>query len=327
METTPLVSIITATYNRSNVLAFALESVRWQTYQHWELWVIGDACTDDTEQVVAFFRDPRIHFVNLTHNVGEQSGPNNVGGQYAQGQYIAYLNHDDLWLPDHLATAVNVLAHTNADLVFTLVEAVQRDAPNLLYGEVPITVRQPPIFTPASTWVFRQELLKTIGPWRYYRECYRIPSQEWLFRAWRAGKTLHMVPRLTVVAIPSGRRIGSYANREVEEHQHYFDRVRSEPDFRSRELAAMGFADEHAALLQYGASLWQRPLHTVPRYLATRLYIWLCWLTPLDPLALYFFLRDAHRGLYKGAFVDHLRRVRGLPPLERKHVPAASTDR
>ena len=327
MGTTPLISIVTATYNRSNVLRFALESVRWQTYQHWELWVIGDACTDDTAQVVASFHDPRMHFLNLPHNSGEQSRPNNVGGQHAQGQYIAYLNHDDLWLPDHLSTALQALIETGADLVFTLVSAVQRHAPNLLYGEIPLVERQPPIFTPASTWVFRRELLSAIGPWRYYRSCYRIPSQDWLFRAWRARKTLSLVPRLTVVAIPSGKRSGSYANREVEEHHLYAERIRSEPDFRERELATMGFADEYAALRHYRASLWQRPLATVPRYLATCFYIWICWLSPLDPLALYFFLRDAHRGFYKGAFVDHLRRIRGLPPLDHKRVPAVSTDK
>jgi len=58
----PLVSVITATYNRSNVLALAIESVRWQNLCDWELLVIGDAWTDDTEQVVASFADPRIHY-------------------------------------------------------------------------------------------------------------------------------------------------------------------------------------------------------------------------------------------------------------------------
>ena len=58
-----------AAYNRSNVLRFAIETVLAQTLEDWELWVIGDACTDDTEDVVASFGDERLHFVNLEQNV------------------------------------------------------------------------------------------------------------------------------------------------------------------------------------------------------------------------------------------------------------------
>ena len=67
------------TYNRSNVLRYAIESVLAQTVSDWEMIVIGDACTDDTAEVVESFGDGRIRFHNLDQNVGEQSGPNNVG--------------------------------------------------------------------------------------------------------------------------------------------------------------------------------------------------------------------------------------------------------
>jgi len=49
----PRISVVTATYNRSNVLRYAIESVRAQGFQDWELIVVGDACTDDTSEVVA----------------------------------------------------------------------------------------------------------------------------------------------------------------------------------------------------------------------------------------------------------------------------------
>jgi glycosyltransferase involved in cell wall biosynthesis len=68
----PRISVVTATYNRSNVLRYAIESVRAQGFQDWELIVVGDACTDDTSEVVAAFADPRIRFVNRAENAGEQ---------------------------------------------------------------------------------------------------------------------------------------------------------------------------------------------------------------------------------------------------------------
>src|SRR5262249_37890681 len=61
----PRVSILTATYNRSNVLRLVGETVRRQTVSEWEWIVVGDACTDNTADVVTSFGDPRIRFVNL----------------------------------------------------------------------------------------------------------------------------------------------------------------------------------------------------------------------------------------------------------------------
>jgi glycosyltransferase involved in cell wall biosynthesis len=165
--TSPLVSIVTATYNRSNVLALTLASVRWQTFRDWELWVVGDACTDDTERVVAAFGDARIHFVNLEQNVGEQSGPNNEGFRRSRGRYIAYLNHDDFWLPDHLETALRGIEETGADLVFALVDQVAHEGPNRLVGATP-TGRYEPYICSFSSW-FAARIVERWS-WRFYRD-------------------------------------------------------------------------------------------------------------------------------------------------------------
>ena len=114
----PRISIISATYNRSNVLIHTIESVRRSTFADGELVVIGDACTDDTTEVVAGFNAPRIRLTNLEHNFGEQSGPNIPGAEMARARYLAFLNHDDLFFPEHLERSLAHLETTQADLVF-----------------------------------------------------------------------------------------------------------------------------------------------------------------------------------------------------------------
>src|SRR5437879_999756 len=106
MSESPTVTIVTATYNRSEVLKHAIRSVLGSTLSDWELLVVGDGCTDDTELCVTSFGDPRIRFVNLPKNTGGQSAPNNLGMELARGRYIAFLNHDDLILNHHLETCV-----------------------------------------------------------------------------------------------------------------------------------------------------------------------------------------------------------------------------
>src|ERR1041385_1945984 len=98
----PRVSVIIPTYNWSSVLRYSIRSALWQTMQDFELIVVGDGCTDDSAEVVASFQDPRVSWHNLPSNCGSQSIPNNKGLELARGQYVAYLGHDDIWLPQHL---------------------------------------------------------------------------------------------------------------------------------------------------------------------------------------------------------------------------------
>lgn len=317
----PLVSIIIATYNRSNVLALALETVLQQTLTNWEAWVIGDACSDDTTEIMGRFcaLDSRIHFVNLENNIGEQSGPNNAGFAHTCGRYIAYLNHDDLWLPDHLKTLVRALEEQEADMVFGLIDVVGSETANRLDCLYPVSQNNPPISVPASSWLFRRELVSEVGPWRSYRDCFHIPSQDWIFRVWKARKKICMVPRLTVVAIQSGLRPDSYAKRQSHENRLYFERIQTESDFRQRELAAMGYADEldalNHALQQRQCRSWRnlKPIRSWPRR-AVRDLLWhLSIRIGLHPISTFICLRRLRRG----TGIDRARQMRGLPPLIR----------
>ena len=175
MNDTPRISIITATYNRSAVLAFSIESVLRQTESDWEMIVVGDACTDDSAEVVARYRDPRLRFCNLERNNGEQSGPNNTGVLQARAPILAFLNHDDLYFPDHLERSLHELDESGADLVFAAVAAaVPTSVEELAAGELEFAllgvsrreVYAPGVFAPASGWLLRRELHEKLGGWR-----------------------------------------------------------------------------------------------------------------------------------------------------------------
>ncbi len=121
-EDAPLVSVVIATYNWSSVLRYSVASALAQTYPRLEVVVVGDACTDDSEDVVASFGDPRVRWLNLPENSGSQSTPNNAGIAAARGDYVAYLGHDDLWLPSHLSLLMTAVLRSGADAGYAVAE-------------------------------------------------------------------------------------------------------------------------------------------------------------------------------------------------------------
>jgi glycosyltransferase involved in cell wall biosynthesis len=300
----PRVSIITATYNRSNVLRLVIEAVRRQTVTDWEWVIVGDACTDDTADVVASFGDPRIGFTNLERGHGEQSGPNNAAFPLTRAPYLAYLGHDDLWLPDHLETTLAALRVTGADFVFPLSETILPGGEARLLGASPSGRYAPHVYVPPSVWVVRRELIAEFGPWRSARDCYETPSEDLLFRAWRAGKDMRLVPRLTAVVIPAAYRPGGYERRDAWEHEALAARIREEPDFRERELSALALRYA-AGQFAFGPTLTLAARNTIRQSLVA---------LGLRPMAVRRFLQYGR----KGAMLNDLRQRGGLPPIDWK---------
>ena len=301
----PLLSIITATYNRSNVLRLTIESVQASPFSDWEMIVMGDACTDDTAAVVEGFRDRRIRFVNLSANHGEQSGPNNEGVRLAAGRYVAFLNHDDLWTGQHLPVTTAELEKGDVPFVHTLGLAVPGNGHPTIVGSTHSGFFEPYTFAPASSWVFRKEIAERIGPWRPARSLFVAPSADWLHRAWRAGVPMRTIPIVTVVCVLSGDRRGSYAERQSTENEWWAAGIRSGPQFMLEQITAVA-ARASTTDLSIGRHL-ARAAKNVVRRLAMVL-----GLHPALPRVLLHGRR--------GSFVDRLRRTRGLPPLPRKEV-------
>jgi glycosyltransferase involved in cell wall biosynthesis len=101
----PLVSIIIPTYNRTNLLKRAIQSVLNQTYQYFEIIVVDDGSQEDVQQVLEYFRDDRIKYTRHEENRG-LSAARNTGIRLSKGEYVSFLDSDDELLPDKLERQV-----------------------------------------------------------------------------------------------------------------------------------------------------------------------------------------------------------------------------
>jgi hypothetical protein len=238
MSAPPRVSVILAAYNWSEVLRYAIASALRQSFEDFELLVIGDACTDDSAAVAASFGDPRVRWHNLPVNSGSQVGPNNAGLELARGEYLAYLGQDDLWYPTHLASLVAALDRSGADLAFAV---------TVLYGPRESGVRavaglweprpaEPLRHVPPSSWMLRREVAARVGPWKDHRTI-RVPHDyELLLRLWEHRRSFVATRRLSVFKLTAAWRPDAYRLRSCEEQAECLRRIETEPDFREREL-------------------------------------------------------------------------------------------
>lgn len=104
-----IIDIIIPTYHRYEILAEALESVQAQTYAHWECWVAEDGNSEKTRAIVVpFLNDKRFHYLPGKHS-GTPATPRNMALRAGQAPYIAFLDDDDIWLPEKLEQQIAFL--------------------------------------------------------------------------------------------------------------------------------------------------------------------------------------------------------------------------
>ena len=236
----PLVTVVIATYNRANTLKYAIESVLWQSYKNFELWVVGDACTDHTEEVVkSFAHDTRVNWYNLPKNSGYQSKPNNEGIKRGNGKYIAYLNHDDIWMPNHLEALVSHLEKTDADFAFSIIQWVY----SFTYSrpDIPL-LPDMPIPPEATAVMHKKDVVNKIGYWKNINETYSYPRVDFFRQAQYQKMKFEIVPSVTGLKFLWDEK--SYT--DVGPQPLYMERLRNEPDFINRELSSMLIRAEHS---------------------------------------------------------------------------------
>ncbi len=166
----PLVSVIIPTYNHAAFLPAALQSVAAQTYGATEIIVVDDYSTDDTEEVVVKFATSRTKYIKSASK-GIVATSRNVGAKAASGEYIAFLDADDVWAPNKLELQLPHLADRSvaavaSDLWYSGARRYSRSrrgrsaAGYREYGNLEI-IRGNPIAT--STVVMRRADLELVG--------------------------------------------------------------------------------------------------------------------------------------------------------------------
>lgn len=174
----PLISVIIPTYNRSELLTQrTIPSVLAQSYRNFELIIVGDHCTDDTEQLVRKIEDPRVRFFNLSqrgkypekgYNRWMVAGvvPRNNGLELASGEWIAPLDDDDEFTVDHLETLLSYAVRSGFEMVYGVVRMEKESGEWINCGSWPLRYQN--ICHQAVLYHSRLKFLKyDINAWKF----------------------------------------------------------------------------------------------------------------------------------------------------------------
>ena len=108
----PRVSIIIPTYNRADLIVRAIKSLQKQTVDNFEIFVVDDASTDNTGEVIKDLNDDRIKYIRLPENKG-QCISRNIAIKQANGEFIGFLDSDDEWLPEKIEKQIRVFEESD----------------------------------------------------------------------------------------------------------------------------------------------------------------------------------------------------------------------
>lgn len=127
-----LISIITPTYNCGNFISETIESVLKQTYSNWEMIIVDDCSTDNTKTIVLEYshRDSRIKYYCLETNSGAAVARTKAM-EVAKGNYMAFLDSDDLWSSDKLEKQLNFMKENNVNFSCTTYEQIDEESRRL----------------------------------------------------------------------------------------------------------------------------------------------------------------------------------------------------
>lgn len=130
-----LVSVIVPCYNGQEFIGEAIESVINQTYQNWELIIIDDGSTDESKKVMdRYLHDKRIQYIRHDKNKGI-SATRNTGIITSRGEYIAFLDQDDIWLPEKLERQLELFKKSNSKIGLVYTDVYFIDSNGKIFGQ------------------------------------------------------------------------------------------------------------------------------------------------------------------------------------------------
>jgi glycosyltransferase involved in cell wall biosynthesis len=175
----PLVSVVIPTYNLGRILTErTIPTVLRQTYQNFEIVVVGDHCTDETESLLEAFNDDRIKFYNLPEKSKYPEDkihrwyvagtfPANKGIDLASGEWIACLDDDDTFSDDHIEVLLNQALANNYEMVYGIVQFELGDGKLVNVGAVPL--KRGNISRISAMYHSRLKFFKyDINAWKYF---------------------------------------------------------------------------------------------------------------------------------------------------------------
>ncbi|MDY3846132.1 MAG: glycosyltransferase [Eubacteriales bacterium] len=141
-----LVSIIMPSYNTGRFIRESIDSVINQTYKNWELLIVDDCSTDDTDEAVSSFDDARIRYLKNEKNSGAAVS-RNYAIREAKGEWIAFLDSDDIWVPEKLEKQLKFMADNGLFFSYTNYEKIDEDGKPLnIYVSGPDIINRKKIY-------------------------------------------------------------------------------------------------------------------------------------------------------------------------------------
>jgi len=157
----PLISCIIPTFNRASLLKDAIESTINQTFKNWELLIIDDGSEDNTKDIIHEYvnKDNRIKY--FTNTGKGQSSARNVGIKNASGEFIAFLDDDDINLPYRFESQLNAAKNSGSGFIVSGYQVADRNTGRILSEHKLELKGEGAGFT--SRWFIKKELLETVG--------------------------------------------------------------------------------------------------------------------------------------------------------------------
>lgn len=234
----PLVSVLTVTRNRGNLLRRCVTSVLSQTYKNIEHIVVDGASDDNTDEVIAEFNDERLHFIKLESNWPLKK-TFDYGVSLCKGKYITFLDSDDEYLAEKVEKQVNLIESLPEEYGFVYCWMTYFDTGNNnalikihkpeLRGDANVQVVGYPVISGTPTLMFRIDLFRKLGGWKSIEEIGIASDWEMCARACQMCKVDYVPESLVNVYVNHGSVRQSESKkyykdtyeRQIQFHQHF----------------------------------------------------------------------------------------------------------